>query len=296
MIHKYFKRWVFALVLSIGLILLQSCERINDHKENGVQLATDYCSMQSDFAAIVEVADQMGDQTTAKGTPIKFLLDAFGRQTVLRALDTTYFDGDGIEFEIDFGPTSLPLSENQRGYDGKYRAGKMHVKIETHYQEKLSKLEIEINKSDNYWVGRNPSQPHNIAASLSLSRQDSKKHEISIESFEFLGQKAITLNGTFQLTKLTSVNPGVIGNNYQLTGSGSLLNSEKETQNWEIKQPLVKKVVPGCSGEFVSGMIELNNKDKSAMISIDYDPFDNESCDRIVRAIVAGKSTDVTLD
>ena len=296
MIHKYFKRWVFALVLSIGLILMQSCERINDHKENGVQLATDYCSMQSDFAAIVEVADQMGDQTTAKGTPIKFLLDAFGRQTVVRALDTTYFDGDGIEFEIDFGPTSLPLSENQRGYDGKYRAGKMHVKIETHYQEKLSKLEIEINKSDNYWVGRNPSQPHNIAASLSLSRQDSKKHEISIESFEFLGQKAITLNGTFQLTKLTSVNPGVIGNNYQLTGSGSLLNSEKETQNWEIKQPLVKKVVPGCSGEFVSGMIELNNNDKSAMISIDYDPFDNESCDRIVRATVAGKNTDITLD
>ena len=146
MIHKYFKRWVFALVLSIGLILMQSCERINDHKENGIQLATDYCSMQSDFAAIVEVADQMGDQTTAKGTPIKFLLDAFGRQTVVRALDTTYFDGDGIEFEIDFGPTSLPLSENQRGYDGKYRAGKMHVKIETHYQEKLSKLEIEINK------------------------------------------------------------------------------------------------------------------------------------------------------
>ncbi len=296
MIHKYFKRWVFALVLSIGLILMQSCERINDHKENGIQLATDYCSMQSDFAAIVEVADQMGDQTTAKGTPIKFLLDAFGRQTVVRALDTTYFDGDGIEFEIDFGPTSLPLSENQRGYDGKYRAGKMHVKIETHYQEKLSKLEIEINKSDNYWVGRNPSQPHNIAASLSLSRQDSKKHEISIESFEFLGQKAITLNGTFQLNKLTSVNPGVIGNNYQLTGSGSLLNSEKETQNWEIKQPLVKKVVPGCSGEFVSGMIELNNNDKSAMISIDYDPFDNESCDRIVRATVAGKNTDITLD
>ena len=296
MIHKYFNRWVFALVLSIGLIFMQSCERINDHKENGVQLATDYCSMQSDFAAIVEVADQMGDQTTAKGTPIKFLLDAFGRQTVVRALDTTYFDGDGIEFEIDFGPTSLPLSENQRGYDGKYRAGKMHVKIETHYQEKLSKLEIEINKSDNYWVGRNPSQPHNIAASLSLSRQDSKKHEISIESFEFLGQKAITLNGTFQLTKVTSVNPGVIGNNYQLTGSGSLLNSENEKQNWEIKQPLVKKVVPGCSGEFVSGMIELNNKDKSAMISIDYDPFDNESCDRIVRAIVAGKSTDITLD
>ena len=296
MIHKYFKRWVFALVLSIGLILMPSCERINDHKENGVQLATDYCSMQSDFAAIVEVADQMGDQTTAKGTPIKFLLDAFGRQTVVRALDTTYFDGDGIEFEIDFGPTSLPLSENQRGYDGKYRAGKMHVKIETHYQEKLSKLEIEINKSDNYWVGRNPSQPHNIAASLSLSRQDSKKHEISIESFEFLGQKAITLNGTFQLNKLTSVNPGVIGNNYQLTGSGSLLNSEKETQNWEIKQPLVKKVVPGCSGEFVSGMIELNNNDKSAMISIDYDPFDNESCDRIVRATVAGKNTDITLD
>ena len=76
----------------------------------------------------------------------------------------------------------------------------------------------------------------------------------------------------------------------------SLLNSENEKQNWEIKQPLVKKVVPGCSGEFVSGMIELNNNDKSAMISIDYDPFDNESCDRIVRATVAGKNTDITLD
>jgi hypothetical protein len=46
----------------------------------------------------------------------------------------------------------------------------------------------------------------------------------------------------------------------------------------------------------VNGMIVLNNDDKSVVIAIDYDPFENESCDRIVRATVAGKSTDITLD
>ncbi|MFZ9631499.1 MAG: hypothetical protein ACO3AQ_05630 [Bacteroidia bacterium] len=296
MIRKYLNHLILAAVLLPGLTVMQSCERINEQKENGVQVASDYCSVQSEIGAIVEVADQIGDQTTAKGTPLKFFSDAFGKQAVITALDTTFFDGDGIEFEINFGPISLPLSENQKGYDGKYRAGKMHVKIQSHYQEKLSKLEVEIEKSDNFWVGRNPSQPHNVAGSFSMSRQDNKKHNISIESFEFFGQKTLTLNGEFQLTKLTSFNPGMIGNQYQLTGKGSILISENEKHNWEIKQPLIKKVVPGCSGEFVNGMIELNNDDKSVVIAIDYDPFENESCDRIVRATVAGKSTDITLD
>lgn len=296
MIHKYVNRWIFALVLYTGLIFMQSCERINDHKENGVQMATDHCLMQSELATLIEVADQIGDQTTAKGTPPKFLADAFGKQVEIFPSDTTYFDGDGIEFEIDFGPATLPISENQKGYDGKYRAGKMHVKIETHYQEKLSKMEVEIYQNDNFLVGRNPNQLHKLTTAFSMTRQASKKHDINIESFQFFGSKTITLDGVIQLEKIMANNPGVIGNHYQVTGAGTMLNSENEKQNWEIKQPLVKKVVPGCSGEFVSGMIELNKNEKSAMISIDYDPFDNESCDRIVRATVAGKNTDITLD
>ena len=295
MIRKYLHHTLIALVFMLGLISMQSCERINEHKENGLQLATDFCVMQSELASIIEVADEMGDQTTGKGTPPKFVLGAFGKAASVKILDSTFFDGDAIEFEINFGPNNLPLSENQRGFDGKYRAGIMHIKIQSHYIENTAKLEIEIDKSDNFWVGANPNQPKNIAISCSTIRQDSKTHSIAIESLDFFGQKKISIEGTVQLLKLTSSNPGVIGNKYQILGKGLIKESDDE-QSWEIIQPLIKNVVPGCSGEYINGMLELKDSEKSSTTILDYDPFENESCDRIVRVTIAGKITDITLD
>ncbi len=295
MIRKYLHHTLIALVFMLGLISMQSCERINEHKENGLQLATDFCVMQSELASIIEVADEMGDQTTGKGTPPKFVLGAFGKAASVKILDSTFFDGDAIEFEINFGPNNLPLSENQRGFDGKYRAGIMHIKIQSHYIENTAKLEIEIDKSDNFWVGANPNQPKNIAISCSTIRQDSKTHSLAIESLDFFGQKKISIEGTVQLLKLTNFNPGVIGNKYQILGKGLIKESDDE-QSWEIMQPLIKNVVPGCSGEYINGMLELKDSEKSSTTILDYDPFENESCDRIVRVTIAGKITDITLD
>ncbi|MEY4543770.1 MAG: hypothetical protein RL411_1847 [Bacteroidota bacterium] len=295
MIRKYLHHALLALVFMLGLISMQSCERINEHKENGLQLATDFCVMQSELASIIEVADEMGDQTTGKGTPSKFVLGVFGKAASVKILDSTFFDGDGIEFEINFGPNKLPLAENQRGFDGKYRAGTMHIKIQSHYIENTAKLELKIDKSDNFWVGANPNQPKNMAISCSTIRQDAKIHSLAIESLDLFGQKTITLEGTVQLLKLTNSKPGVIGNKYQILGKGELKESDDE-QNWEIVQPLIKNVVPGCSGEYINGMLELKDSEKSSTTILDYDPFENESCDRIVRVTIAGKITDITLD
>lgn len=295
MIRKYLHHALLALVFMLGLISMQSCERINEHKENGLQLATDFCVMQSELASIIEVADEMGDQTTGKGTPSKFVLGAFGKAASVKILDSTFFDGDAVEFEINFGPNKLPLSENQRGFDGKYRAGTMHIKIQSHYIENTAKLELKIDKSDNFWVGANPNQPKNMAISCSTIRQDAKTHSLAIESLDLFGLKTITLEGTVQLLKLTNSKPGVIGNKYQILGKGELKESDDE-QNWEIVQPLIKNVVPGCSGEYINGMLELKDSEKSSTTILDYDPFENESCDRIVRVTIAGKITDITLD
>lgn len=295
MIRKYLHHALLALVFMLGLISMQSCERINEYKENGLQLATDFCVMQSELASIIEVADEMGDQTTGKGTPSKFVLGAFGKAASVKILDSTFFDGDAIEFEINFGPNKLPLSENQRGFDGKYRAGTMHIKIQSHYIENTAKLELKIDKSDNFCVGANPNQPKNMAISCSTIRQDAKTHSLAIESLDLFGQKIISIEGTVQLLKLTNSKPGVIGNKYQILGKGELKESDDE-QNWEIVQPLIKNVAPGCSGEYINGMLELKDSEKSSTTILDYDPFENESCDRIVRVTIAGKITDITLD
>ena len=97
------------------------------------------------------------------------------------------------------------------------------------------------------------------------------------------------------MLKLTNSNPGVIGNKYQILGKGVIKESDDE-QSWEIMQPLIKNVVPGCSGEYINGMLELKDSEKSSTTILDYDPFKNESCDRIVRVTIAGKITDITLD
>lgn len=296
MIRKYIQHTLIALLPAFGLITMQSCERINQIKEDGLQVAKDYGVLQSEFAAIIEVADELGSQTTGKGIPIRFLTEDYGKQAIINVIDSTYFDGDGIEFEINFGPTSLPLSENQRGYDGKYRAGKMRIKIRSHYIEKTSKLEIEIDKSEKFCVGSNPNKPRNIAMSCSMTRRDAQSHDLEIESLEFVGDNSLSLKGVAQLTKLTNTNPAIIGNRYQLTGKGDIEASNNDKFAWEIMQPLIKNVVPGCAGEFIKGILEIKDSSKSNTITIDYDPFENESCDRIIRVTLAGKSTDITLE
>ena len=97
------------------------------------------------------------------------------------------------------------------------------------------------------------------------------------------------------MLKLNNSNPGVIGNKYQILGKGVIKESDDE-QKWEIMQPLIKNVVPGCSGEYINGMLELKDSEKSTTTTLDYDPFENESCDKIVRVTIAGKITDITLD
>ena len=77
MIRKYLHHALLALVFMLGLISMQSCERINENKENGLQLATDFCVMQSELASIIEVADEIyrliwsGNKNWHEGTKLQ---------------------------------------------------------------------------------------------------------------------------------------------------------------------------------------------------------------------------------
>jgi hypothetical protein len=46
----------------------------------------------------------------------------------------------------------------------------------------------------------------------------------------------------------------------------------------------------------VRGLINLGSEKSKDQTVIDFDPFNNESCDRIVRITNAGIATDVVLD
>jgi hypothetical protein len=46
----------------------------------------------------------------------------------------------------------------------------------------------------------------------------------------------------------------------------------------------------------VKGLLNLTIEKTNRDILLDFDPFNNESCDRILRITNAGKATDIVLD
>jgi hypothetical protein len=110
-----------------------------------------------------------------------------------------------------------------------------------------------------------------------------------------IDSRSLELDGSLTLEKIAGANtPGMIGDQYIMKGSGKVEMGEDDYL-WEIGSPLKKKVEPGCGMIPVKGLLNLNIESLNRNVVVDFDPFDNESCDRIVRITNAGKVTDLEI-
>jgi hypothetical protein len=111
-----------------------------------------------------------------------------------------------------------------------------------------------------------------------------------------LDDKHMELEGTLTAEKIMGITtPGVFGDHYQLQGDGKAEINDEEFK-WNIGSPLIKKLEPGCGMIPVKGLLNLTIEKTNRDILLDFDPFNNESCDRILRITNAGKATDIVLD
>jgi len=288
---------VITAFICVSVLMLGSCERINHNQDNNESSAQNYGLLQTELATIMELVDEVSDQTTGKGTPSKFLLQNLSKEAHIIVIDSSYFDGDDIEFVIDFGPVVKPFKPTQKCLDGRFRAGKIHVRIKSHYIENSSESFVFTDANEEYWFGTDGKPSQILDLRMSITRD--LKERLMYKNVKFKvkqGEVESEFEGNLVLEKIAGIQtPGIMGDHYLLTGQGQIEHLDEEF-DWRIVAPLKKKIEPGCGMIPVLGEVLLENERTNKNISLDFDPFKNESCDRIVRAIIAGEMIDFVLE
>ncbi len=283
------------LVLSWGMLLgFSSCERINNNVDNHEDDLSDIVVVNTELSSMLEFADESSGQTTAKGTIAQFKLQLFSKEAKVVVIDSTYYDGDAVEFLVDFGPTNLPLKPSQKCVDGRFRGGKLRVILESHYIENTAKSHLLVDDQTGYVFGseNNPLRVDHLE--IDIEREYKELLKYTIKKLE-IDSRSLELDGSLTLEKIAGANtPGMFGDQYIMKGSGKVEMGEDDYL-WEIGSPLKKKVEPGCGMIPVKGLLNLNIESLNRNVVVDFDPFDNESCDRIVRITNAGKVTDLEI-
>lgn len=286
---------LLIMVVALVMTSLASCERINNQSEDNLTFVVDFATAKSELAVILELFDEVSSQTDGKGTPIKFDLSNFSKQTQLRLIDSTFFDGDAIEMILDFGSSQLPLKSTQKCLDGKFRAGQLRIIIQSQYKENTSQSQVAIEPQMGYCFGSADRVRKVHKLDLRIVRVLTETLDINIQHFE-MHDKSVEIKGNLTMEKLTGINTlGVFGDHYQISGSGEVEGDDSDFK-WKIAVPLLKKVEAGCGMIPVKGIVELVNDRSNKNATLDFDPFDNESCDRIVGMTLAGKEVQVVLE
>jgi len=288
---------VITAFICVSVLMLVSCERINHNQDNNESSAQNYGLLQTELATIMELVDEVSDQTTGKGTPSKFLLQNLSKEAHIIVIDSSYFDGDDIEFVIDFGPVVKPFKPTQKCLDGRFRAGKIHVRIKSHYIENSSESFVFTDANEEYWFGTDGKPSQILDLRMSITRD--LKERLMYKNVKFKvkqGEVESEFEGNLVLEKIAGIQtPGIMGDHYLLTGQGQIEHLDEEF-DWRIVAPLKKKIEPGCGMIPVLGEVLLENERTNKNISLDFDPFKNESCDRIVRATIAEEMIDFVLE
>ena len=62
---------VITEFICVSVLMLGSCERINQNQDNNESSAQSYGLLQTELATLMELVDEVSDQTTGKGIGVK---------------------------------------------------------------------------------------------------------------------------------------------------------------------------------------------------------------------------------
>jgi hypothetical protein len=273
-----------AVLLTVGLY---SCKAAKDAKDN-IASAQDFTSAETEFAGSFDLSDdinQSDGRVKKGGTAI------LPSGAVVTFVDTSFTDGDGIEYSIDFGPLGTTAPKGMLCGDGKYRAGVIHITASMRYALVGCQVAVSTTSADNFYGGDGTNM-FKIEGTVSVTRTAAEVLQIVITSGKLTDpdSKTFTFAGTKTITRTSGTGtPGMWGDVYQVEGSGSGVNREGDSYTWDITTPLIKKMELGCAKTFVKGIIEIKNTTANTSLKVNFDPYNNEACDRIAKAIIGTK-------
>ena len=270
-------------VLALAVLGFAGCKKAVEEAKDTVVSAEDNVFAETAMASAFDVIDDVG---TTDGKVMKSGSTILPGGAILNFTDSTYSDGDGVEFNVDFG--NYDANAAMKGLlcpDGRYRAGKIFISVSDHYLNVGTILTATFNDDASAYYCGNGLSMTKVTGELKVTRSAQNQVKIVVSN-----GKAVYEQGTVEFHSDRTVTrtvgqgqPGSMGDEYEITGSGGGKNRDGEEYTTSITEKLVKKIQDGCADTFIKGKIELTNTSSGAVLKIDFDPGNNAACDKTVQ-------------
>jgi hypothetical protein len=191
-------------------------------------------------------------------------------------IDSSFDDGNGIEALLTFKPWNEDSIIHYYGNDHLVRKGTIRIKCL--HPINFSQNEIEIIPEINFEMGYNPFKLHQIKSEFSIKRLNSLNWEVYASNFSSNINQSF-IEGRFK--SVLSIANNRIKNNEinntlsfigKVSGMHFEINSQKE---------LTRRYISGCAMSFIKGQLDIKHKNEDW--EADYNTFNNEPCDRMVK-------------
>lgn len=294
------KTLIFNRTLSIALlagILTAGCNKKEDEIQEvmeSIQSAEDNAMIETEFSAVFDAVGDVaelsepGKDTKETGNSQYTVLP--GGATVVFT-DSLWTDGDGVEFYVDYGPLGDEPPKGLLCRDGRYRAGRIDASLSEPFFEINSVLTITIPTENEYYVG-NGADMARITGVKTVTRTDTLTRHIIVTNASATGQNGtIQWNADRYTTRTMDPTPGLWGDTFTTRGNANGINVNNVSFTAEVtaEDPLVKKLQLGCASTFVSGVVTIENEN-GGTLALDYDPYDDQACDKVARVTINGNS------
>lgn len=270
-----------ALVLAF-LMLNAGCRKEKSNLAIAVRTGSDNAEAETEMNALFLSANDFAAAYQSNNTN-KVLPSGVN----ITITDSNFNTNNGIAFIIDFGPLKTAVPHGMLCQDGRYRAGKVYGTLTKPYREIGAVLTLTLSDSGMYYGG-NGSDMFGVVGTKSITRETETRLRVIVSDVKIKDAegKIITWSCNRTVTKIKEAGIGILGDIYSIAGSGNGTNKNGEKYTVQITKDLIKNISPGCASTFVDGMIDIENTDKNAKMTLDFNPYNDAACDRVAKVTI----------
>jgi len=286
---------ILVLLIAVSF-LFNSCEKLIDDIADTSISAEDAAAAEGAIGSAFDIIDDIAS-TDARLQKSGTSLLPIGAALVFT--DSLFTDGNGVEFYVDFGPYNPNAPVNGiKCPDGKFRAGRIEISVSKPFTEMGCMILANFPSSDSYYIGNGTSMAQ-LLGSLEAIRIEAEKVSLEVKDAQI-----ITKSGTIKLSASHEIkrtigtgNVGTLGDEFEITGTGSGVNHKGDAFTILVTKTLVKRVADGCANTFIIGEVEIKNADSSSPMTLNFDPDDDGACDgKALLTLPGGIEKTITID
>lgn len=292
-------KWFLIITIFglLGMLNLSSCSKILDEVgQEDIQLPTSAAKNIKDLISYFEVVELINSTHSSNGIN-RVNFDSLERKINcnLEIIDSLISDGDGYQYKVIF-PKKTKIDASVQNYDGLTRFGTFLVDLNFNYRELNAQSTVTIDSTDQCFIGKSDGELTQIWGSVKFQRFVTNKINLLFNQVYFSRKNLIhQLTGSFDLIWLAGeTSDGIENDNIAFSGSGIGVYIN-DAYRWKTNLAIEKNYELGCESNLIKGILQIEPTSNDKVFKIDFDPFNNKSCDSIIKIYILGKEYEVNI-